>query len=101
MATADKQPSRGRHAGRAGSKSAPKSGVSGLLEKVQSWPGRLRSYIDGLEREMRLVTWPSRAQVQSTTVVVLVTVLVFAIFFFVVDSVLLLAQTSLYERFAQ
>ena len=101
MATVAKQTSQGRRASKAGPKSAPKSGPLGFLEKVQSWPGRLRSYIDGLEREMRLVTWPSRAQVQSTTVVVLVTVLVFAVFFFVVDSILLLAQTSLYERCTQ
>ncbi len=101
MATVAKQTSQGRRASRAGAKSASKTGVSGLLEKVQSWPGRLRSYIDGLEREMRLVTWPSRAQVQSTTGVVLLTVLVFAVFFFVVDSILLLAQTNLYERFSQ
>jgi len=31
----------------------------------------------------------------------LLTVLVFAVFFFVVDSILLLAQTSLYESFTQ
>jgi len=73
----------------------------GIFEKVQSWPERLRSYVEGLKREMRLVTWPSREQVQSTTVVVLVTVFVFAVFFFVVDSILLLAQTSLYERFTE
>ncbi|MDA1313286.1 MAG: preprotein translocase subunit SecE [Acidobacteria bacterium] len=101
MAAVAKQTSQGRRASKSGAKSASKAGISGLLEKVQSWPGRLRIYVDGLEREMRLVTWPSRAQVQSTTVVVLLTVLVFAVFFFVVDSILLLAQTSLYERFTQ
>jgi preprotein translocase subunit SecE len=101
MATAAKQTSQGRRASKSGPKSASKAGFSGLVEKVQSWPRRLRSYVDGLKREMRLVTWPSRAQVQSTTVVVLLTVLVFAVFFFVVDSILLLAQTSLYESFTQ
>ena len=100
MATVAKQPSQGRRASKVGPKSGSKA-APGFLERVQSWPRRLRSYVDGLEREMRLVTWPSREQVQSTTVVVLFTVLVFAIFFFVVDSILLLAQTSLYERFTQ
>ena len=96
MAAVAKTTSQGRRA----SKTVSKSGPLGFLEKVRSWPGRLRTYIDGLEREMRLVTWPSRDQVQSTTVVVLVTVLVFAIFF-VVDGILFWAQTSLYERFTQ
>ena len=57
-------------------------------------------YVDGLRREMRLVTWPSRNQVRATTMVVLVTVFVFAFFFGVVDYVLTYGQTRLYEYFS-
>ena len=69
----------------------------GLVEKIQTAPKRFRAYVDELRREMRLVTWPGREQVRATTVVVLVTVFVFAVFFGVVDYVLALGQTWLYQ----
>jgi preprotein translocase subunit SecE len=63
-------------------------GVSGAVEAVKDWPQRVKTYIEGLRMEMRRVTWPSRKQVQATTVVVIVTVFLFGAFFFVVDSIL-------------
>ena len=84
-----------------GTKAATRPGPSGWLQKMQGWPADLRNYIEGLKREMRLVTWPNRRQVRATTVVVLVTVFFFGLFFFVVDYVLTLGQTNLYERFTQ
>ena len=56
--------------------------------------------MDGLRREMRLVTWPSRNQVRATTMVVLVTVFVFASFFGVVDYILTYIQTRVYKSFS-
>ena len=87
--------------GKRGGKAAKATGPAGWLQAVQSWPSDLSNYIEGLKREMRLVTWPSREQVRATTIVVLATVFVFAVFFGVVDYVLTLAQTNLYERFTQ
>ena len=46
---------------------------------------RVRDYIDELRQEMRRVTWPNKKQVQTTTVVVIVCVFLFAAFFAVVD----------------
>ena len=63
-------------------------GVSGAVEAVKDWPQRVKTYIEGLRMEMRRVTWPSRKQVQATTIVVIVTVFLFGAFFFVVDSIL-------------
>jgi preprotein translocase subunit SecE len=48
---------------------------------------------------MKLVTWPNREQVQSTTVVVMITVFLFALYFFVVDYALSNAITRLYQYF--
>ncbi len=70
------------------------------LEKNQGWLDRVRSYIDEHRREMRLVTWPSREQVRSTTVVVLATVAFFGIYFGIVDYILALGQTRLYAIFS-
>jgi len=93
--------SQGKRGPKSGSKAVAKSGPAGWLQSIQNWPSDLSSYVDGLKREMRLVTWPSREQVQSTTIVVLVTVFIFAVFFGVVDYLLALGQTSLYQQFTQ
>ncbi len=65
---------------------------------MASWPSRFRTYVDGLRREMRLVTWPNRNQVRATTMVVLVTVFVFAFFFGVVDYILAYIQSLVYSN---
>ena len=94
MATTVKQASQGTR------RSAKQANV-GVVESIQTAPTRLRNYVDGLEREMRLVTWPSKEQVQSTTLVVLVTVFAFAAFFGVVDFLLAYVQTNVYRYFTQ
>ncbi len=55
-------------------------------DRLKQWPADVKSYVQELQMEMRRVTWPTRKQVQGTTVVVIVTVFAFAGFFFVVDS---------------
>lgn len=62
-------------------------------------PARARNYLDGVMRELRLVKWPRRDQVRATTLVVLVTVFAFALFFGIVDYLLALGQRLLYEAF--
>ena len=83
----------------AAKQAARQGGMATGLNKVKGWPERFRNYVDGLKREMRLVTWPSKQQVQATTIVVMVTVFFFGLFFGVVDFVLTWAQTSLYSAF--
>ena len=88
----------------AGSKQLAKGSAKGAPAKsggAASWPTRLSNYIDELKREMRLVTWPSREQVRSTTIVVLATVAFFGVFFGVVDYVLAVGQTELYRAFSR
>jgi len=62
-------------------------------------PVRVRTYLDGVVRELRLVTWPGKQQVRATTLVVLVTVFAFAVFFGVVDYILAWGQRLLYQTF--
>lgn len=49
---------------------------------------RGRSFLTEVRGEMRKVSSPSRAEVQTTTTVVILAVFVFAAFFYVVDTVL-------------
>ena len=64
------------------------SGFS-LLEpagKLGGYPKRIHSFLHDVRVEMKLVNWPSRAETWSTTVVVVVTVAFFGVYFFLVDS---------------
>jgi len=53
--------------------------------KKQSWVENTRAYLGDIRSEMRRVTWPSRKQVESTTIVVILSVFAFAAYFKVVD----------------
>lgn len=68
-------------------------------DRPASLPVRVRTYLDGVIRELRLVTWPGKQQVRATTLVVLVTVFAFAVFFGVVDYILAWGQRLLYQTF--
>jgi preprotein translocase subunit SecE len=68
-----------------------------LVERARHWPGDVKSYFQDLQMEMRRVTWPSRKQVQATTVVVIATVFGFAAYFAVVDSLFSRTIGKLFE----
>lgn len=74
---------------------------SGFVERVQQWPRELKDYVDSLRAEMRRVTWPNKKQVQSTTIVVILTVFAFGVFFFVVDAVLSRAIVAIQNYFTK
>ena len=55
--------------------------------KLKAWPTRTKSFLTDVRTELRHVTTPSRKEVQATTVVVIITVALFGVFFFVTDTV--------------
>lgn len=61
---------------------------TGEQNKAASLLTRTTDFLKDVRSEMRKVTTPSRAEVQSTTVVVILTVFAFSGFFYVVDTVL-------------
>jgi preprotein translocase subunit SecE len=71
------------------------------LVKIKAWPKDVKDYYTELKLEMRRVTWPSRKQVESTTVVVILTVFAFAAYFQVVDQVLASSITKITHVFAR
>jgi preprotein translocase subunit SecE len=71
------------------------------LEKIKAWPKSVKDYFNELKLEMRRVTWPSRKQVESTTVVVILTVFAFAAYFQVVDTVLAKGITHITHVFTR
>jgi len=62
--------------------------MAGELEKKPSWVESTREYFTDIRSEMRRVTWPSRKQVESTTLVVILSVFAFAAYFEIVDKLI-------------
>jgi preprotein translocase subunit SecE len=58
-----------------------------LVEWFSTTYEQSRTFLSDVRGEMRKVVTPSRKEVQATTTVVLVTVFVFALFFWIVDSI--------------
>jgi preprotein translocase subunit SecE len=56
--------------------------------KIVAAPSRLGAFFGEVRNEMRHVTSPNRKEVQGTTVVVLITVALFGVYFFIVDFAL-------------
>ena len=74
-------------------------GIMGVLDTVQSWPGRISSFIHDTRLELKRVTWPERKQVQATTVVVIVTVFFFGFYLFLADVVFRRLIEQVFQRF--
>jgi preprotein translocase subunit SecE len=60
---------------------------SGAMEKLGEHPRRLAQFLHEVRVEMDKVAWPSWNEVRSTTVVVIVTVAFFGLFFLGTDKV--------------
>jgi preprotein translocase subunit SecE len=56
--------------------------------KVTQFPARIKDFLTDVRNEMRKVTFPNRKEVQATTTVVIITVILFGIYFFVIDQVI-------------
>jgi preprotein translocase subunit SecE len=55
------------------------------LERLKTAPARISEFLKDVRAEMKKVVTPTRAEVQTTTVVVIVTVFIFAGYFAIVD----------------
>ena len=65
-----------------------------ITATLRSWPERIKAFYNDVRTEMKKVTSPTRKEVQATTTVVIITVFLFAFYFWVVD----LAITNSLER---
>jgi len=65
-----------------------------IATTLRSWPERIRAFYSDVRTEMKKVTSPSRKEVQGTTTVVIITVFLFGLFFFLTD----LAISNTLER---
>jgi preprotein translocase subunit SecE len=56
-----------------------------ITTTLRSWPERIKTFYNDVRTEMKKVTSPSRKEVQATTTVVIITVFLFAFYFWLVD----------------
>ena len=71
------------------------------IENLKATPARLSAFLKDVRSEMRKVVSPSRAEVQATTITVLITVFVFAAYFWLVDNIIGRAIQGLLHKLAQ
>jgi preprotein translocase subunit SecE len=57
-----------------------------LTGRLKSWPERVKTFYNDVRTEMKKVTAPSFKDVQATTIVVIITVFLFGLYFWVVDN---------------
>jgi preprotein translocase subunit SecE len=69
------------------------------IDRLKAQPERLSTFLKDVRAEMRKVVAPSRAEVQTTTTVVIVTVFIFAAYFALVDFVVGQGVTQLIHHF--
>ncbi len=55
------------------------------LDRLLAWPQQFKKLVHDVRGEMVHVTWPSLSEVRSTTLIVIVTIFFFGVFFFIVD----------------
>ena len=58
------------------------------IDRLKAQPERLREFLKDVRAEMRKVVTPTRAEVQATTTIVIVTVFIFAAYFWLVDNII-------------
>jgi len=68
-------------------------------DRVKSWPQRVKAFYNDVRTEMRKVTAPSFKEIQSTTIVVIITVFIFGLYFGIVDWVLSNSLERMYKYF--
>jgi len=68
-------------------------------EQVAGWFGRARRFLVDVRSELGRVTWPSRREVWATTVVVILTSMLFGVYLYLVDLGLSALVTWLFGLF--
>jgi preprotein translocase subunit SecE len=68
--------------------------------KLKSSPQRIKSFYNDVRTEMKKVTTPSLKEVRATTAVVIVTVFLFGIYFWVIDTIIGRGLDGLLRHFA-
>ena len=70
-------------------------------DRLKSWPDRVKTFYNDVRTETRKVTAPSWKEVQATTAVVVITVAIFGVYFYVIDGLITKGVGALYSYFGK
>ena len=70
-----------------------------IVTTVKAWPEQIRTFYNDVRTEMRKVTSPSWKEVRATTAVVVITVFIFGVYFFVIDNIIQKGVSQLFDYF--
>jgi len=70
-----------------------------IVSTVKSWPEHIRSFYNDVRTEMRKVTAPTWKEVRATTTVVVITVAIFALYFWIIDNVIQRGMSAVFNYF--
>ena len=65
---------------------AASNGGNGGFDSLKAWPERAKSFYTEVRAEMKKVTTPTFKEVRATTTVVIITVFLFGLYFWIVDN---------------
>jgi preprotein translocase subunit SecE len=69
-------------------------------DRVKSWPQRVKTFYNDVRTEMKKVTSPSFKEVQATTMVVIITVFIFGLYFWAIDNIIGHGVDQLFRYFS-
>jgi preprotein translocase subunit SecE len=72
-----------------------------ITSTIKAWPERIKGFYNDVRTEMRKVTSPARKEVQGTTTVVIITVFIFGLYFWLVDLAISNSLERLLHYFAR
>jgi preprotein translocase subunit SecE len=67
--------------------------------RVKSWPERIKVFYNDVRTEMKKVTAPGFKEVRATTAVVIITVFLFGLYFWIIDNVIGRGVDSMFRYF--
>ncbi|HZQ22544.1 MAG TPA: preprotein translocase subunit SecE [Terriglobales bacterium] len=68
-----------------------------ITTTIKGWPERVKTFYNDVRTEMKKVTAPSMKEVQATTTVVIITVFLFGLYFWVIDNTIGTAINQLFK----
>jgi len=80
-------------------KATPVVDEESIGNRLKAWPDRTKEFLEDVRGEMKKVNYPGRKEVQATTTVVIITVFIFAAFFWVIDHVIQFGLSNLLKLF--
>ena len=67
--------------------------------QITGWIGKGRRFLSEVRNEMTRVSWPGRREVWATTIVVILTSIVFGVYLYSIDLGLSALETWIFTRF--